>query len=696
MIKLRLLLLCFCVLIASQNTFSQNITVDQWMQLSHPIKPSQFNYSNNNIWWNNQQSITSYHPENGEFVIYNKSNKLTDAHIQYFAIHPTQNIIIVIYITGRIDLVEDTQTHTIYDWETNSQWNNKIVKNINFYNNEVLITTENSVIILDLPSKTFKVTINAQNAFTSFYYQNQLAIAKHGELKFFNNINDTYIHPYPYTIATSEHILLYDSTSIARYHQNKIDTISVFQNEKIIDALQINGKIYFVVDNNTSKVIYEFNQSLTERIHFPSTTVTNDIILFKNKWYGINDEKLFLLNNAEQALLSFNYPSKYPLNNITIYKDEIYVNDDHHLFTTNAFQEWNKIMNDSIHNLLSTEQNLYVLLKNESIKIFSNNGTTQIDYPFTETIISSGINKKGEIFILTEGRIWKLDRNAQWKSYNLPFILNHSNTMYVDDYDNNWIADSTNGLLLIRFASNGTNEVFTKEFSTQNGNLPSNNILSIMMDKFGILWIGTNDGIYYLPCSETIGNGSSDCSFTPALVTENNNTYRLLSGESIHSIIEDGANRKWIGTHNGLFLLNENATQMLQYFNKNNSELISNKIFGLNLIHEKGFLVINTDQGISLLKQSAEKRNPTGSPLMVYPNPVSMMQHDFVAIRNIPENSTIKILNINGQLVKELKATGSQLVWYFKNDKINTGVYIAVIQTPQSKKTVQAKIFITP
>ena len=53
----------------------------------------------------------------------------------------------------------------------------------------------------------------------------------------------------------------------------------------------------------------------------------------------------------------------------------------------------------------------------------------------------------------------------------------------------------------------------------------------------------------------------------------------LLASETILSIAVDPSNRKWIATNNsGVYLVNEDGTEILQQFTKDNSPLISHSV----------------------------------------------------------------------------------------------------------------------
>ena len=55
--------------------------------------------------------------------------------------------------------------------------------------------------------------------------------------------------------------------------------------------------------------------------------------------------------------------------------------------------------------------------------------------------------------------------------------------------------------------------------------------------------------------------------------------------------------------------------------------------------------------------------------MIVYPNPVRENYNGPIAIKNVVENSNIKITDIKGNLIKTTTAFGGQAIW---DGKINT------------------------
>jgi hypothetical protein len=708
MIKFHHLFFVCALFFYSFSSWAQSIAIDQWMQLSHPYAAAQLQNSANNIWWSSPSSLVNFNPETKTFNYINKTNFLSDAGIQYFALHPTLNKIVVVYNSGRIDIIDDNQTKTVYDWEVNTQFDNKKVNHIHFSAQLAYITTDQQLIVLDIRNGVFTETIPLPDVYqSSFFFNNKLFVSTPYRLMSIPlSTAETYIHPYEKAIFTNQRLFLYDSNSIALFNWGSIDTIYQVSTGNIIQTHRQSDIVYFLVKDHNDYRIHQIDQSgqVTEIVfQFTTTDDIIDFLFFQQTWYFLSKQSLLAGNQQGTERFPFNYPIAYPAKDIALQQSSILVNAQHELFQTNFNNEWKILLTNPLSRLLSAYNQTVSLFQKDSLRIQTGNQSKIVAYPFTNEIVTAAISPDKGIHIITKGitnNLWTLTASHEWKSYTLPISdINNIQAFYVDQYFNQWIATANNGLWMYNHRNTtATEDDVIKHFTSGSGSysIYNNNIRSVTADNSGIIWVGTDDGLAYLPCSHEILNSSTSCSFTPPLIASNSAGYRLLAGETVNDIAIDAANRKWVATNNGLFLIDGAVTAIAQYYNKNNSGILSNRINQIKIDHSNGLLICNTEYGLSILRQAAENLSPSGVSPLVYPNPVSFNTQRNVAIRNIPENATVKILSVNGQLIKTLKATGSQLVWYFNNEKITTGVYIAVIIDERTGKSYQTKIFFIP
>ena len=65
-------------------------------------------------------------------------------------------------------------------------------------------------------------------------------------------------------------------------------------------------------------------------------------------------------------------------------------------------------------------------------------------------------------------------------------------------------------------------------------------------------------------------------------------------------------------------------------------------------------------------------------------------------IRNLPENSWIKITELDGRLVYQGRSLGGQAIWNGKNykgEKVSSGVYLVLVSDEFNVKQLSTKIF---
>ena len=131
-------------------------------------------------------------------------------------------------------------------------------------------------------------------------------------------------------------------------------------------------------------------------------------------------------------------------------------------------------------------------------------------------------------------------------------------------------------------------------------------------------------------------------------------------------------------------------------FNKDNSPLPTNELYSLEYDENTGKIYIGTDQGMYSLQTSAVK--PIESfDVKVFPQPFDNRKDDVLSIEGLAENSDIRIVTVNGELVKKLKVNSRVATWDGRNEngqKASPGVYLlyAVSETKEDSQVVKVAI----
>ena len=98
------------------------------------------------------------------------------------------------------------------------------------------------------------------------------------------------------------------------------------------------------------------------------------------------------------------------------------------------------------------------------------------------------------------------------------------------------------------------------------------------------------------------------------------------------------------------------------------------------------------------LKTEFVQPNESFNTIFTYPNPfiVGNSETPFVTIDGLVRNSNIKIMNISGDLVCEIKSAGGRVASWNGKDMngnfVSSGIYILVASDPEANNVATAKI----
>jgi streptogramin lyase len=295
---------------------------------------------------------------------------------------------------------------------------------------------------------------------------------------------------------------------------------------------------------------------------------------------------------------------------------------------------------------------------------------------------------------------------GQWRSFNLGASASGIDiaNMIVDKANQKWIIRRQEGLLMV-FNDNNTfdnpadDQMRILNTSPGNGNIPGNTVFSMAVDHDGAVWVGTDSGpaVFFAP--ERIFQQGADFDAQRILVPRNDGTGQadyLLGSEKILSIAIDGANRKWFGTENGVFLLSKDGLEEIHHFTRSNSPLLSNTVNSIG-ITDNGEVFFGTGSGIISYKGTATPGQPTNFDVFAYPNPVRPGYTGSIAIKGLVNNALVKITDVSGQLVFDTRAEGGQAIWNghtLNGSKVKPGIYLVFVSDNLGFETLVTKILL--
>ena len=333
--------------------------------------------------------------------------------------------------------------------------------------------------------------------------------------------------------------------------------------------------------------------------------------------------------------------------------------------------------------------------------------------PISPSSLLQGSYLVGGVCSDQESNIWVTNYGASnqllvkkpdgaWKTFNIPFqhADNAVSKVIVDASSYKWIVSPKgNGLFCFDDAGtlDQTNDDRWRYFrqGKGSGNLPSSTVLSIASDRNGFLWVGTDRGVGIIQCGDNIFN-TADCEASLPIVQQDAYAGLLFGEEPVYDIAVDGADRKWIATHHGVWLISADGQKVIYRFTKTNSPLLSDIVHHIVFNKENGEVFFLTDWGICSFRGTAIDPDVVKQKVIVFPNPVPPGYAGVIAVKGVPENSWVKITELDGRLVFQTRSLGGQAVWNgrnYKGEKITSGAYLIFISNESNTEQLATKIF---
>lgn len=440
----------------------------------------------------------------------------------------------------------------------------------------------------------------------------------------------------------------------------------------------------------------------------------------------IDNKRLLMTSGA------FNYPEvlragsvmKYEGNKWSYFDEagpkEALGNNDWYINVTDVVQD----RNDSSHHFVSAAcSGLFEFKGSKLIKNYSYNNS-----PLTTIIPTS--RRPGYYVRITglafdsQNNLWMCNNecdtivrirkaDGSWTSFYIPEIASYPTFDHVvfDRRGWAWInsrrstsAGHQAGVIIVNTNNNpGSPSGFSYKFITtiknQDGTTYSPTLFSCMTeDVDGYMWVGCSSGIFVSYAPANVFN--NDFYFTQVKVPRNDGTNLadyLLSEVPIKCITIDGGNRKWIGTNgSGVFLVSADGLETIEHFTTENSPLISDDIYDIQINGETGEVFIATDAG--LVSFFGDATDPAASldknNVLVYPNPVRPEYAGNISITGLAYDTNVKIVNAAGKLVNEGTSVGGEYTWNGRlasGKKCTSGVYYVLAADSEGKKGVVTK-----
>lgn len=737
--------LLFLTLYSSLNLLAQDRPIGYWRSLLPYNTPTSIATDGSRIFVSAGQAFYTYNAASGEISTYSKVEGMNDIHPVKVTYDAVSNTTVLGYSNSNIDLFKDESFYNIPYLKLKTVTGTKNINDIYTKDGLAFLSTDIGVLVLNLEKQEVKETYvflnNGQTVpvygFTvssNYYYA---ATGKGLYRTSVNNPNPQNFNSWQgldtvrafhsiallgdsLAIATTDTLFLFDGagfipklsvstikhldagtgrTLLSAYHEDKfygtvmrlnnhLDLIDSSRTDVPFQTIEVGSELY-TADNY--KGLAHFN-GLNDYSYFnpngPKSYSSFDIL-------PMNGD-VWIAHGGRTGDLWFPVYSQQGISHLSNNSWRYYAPDNFPLFAGDSVYDFLYLAKDPANGTLyagTYSSGLLQLKADGSARILkAMDGLYPIfnvpgQYPVTGLAYDSHgnlwFNQLGathELGVLTpEGNMY----NYQ-VSLSRPFPFAAAGVI-VDQNDLKWYYGPQSSGVVV-YNDNGTLENANDDSYRQlsvgagSGGLPTNFVNCVVADRDGSIWIGTADGIGVVSCPSLVI--SHQCEATRPIVQYDQFADYLFHYEFVNTIAVDGANRKWIGTNNGVWLVSPEGDQQIERFTVDNSPLPSNVIQKIAVDPVTGDVYIGTDQGLVSYRGTATEGGETNSGVLVFPNPVTSGYNGPVAIRGLVTDADVRITDINGQLVYRTKATGGEAVWNgvdYKGHRPQSGVYLIFI-----------------
>lgn len=306
-------------------------------------------------------------------------------------------------------------------------------------------------------------------------------------------------------------------------------------------------------------------------------------------------------------------------------------------------------------------------------------------------------------FATNSGRsLYALNTNNQWIGYINPSIIASASLseVAVDSYNTKWIVCSGSRTGVYFFNENGSLENPADDiygfYDNSDFGSEVTNITDVIVDKNNEVWITTNNGVFIIN-NPYAAIQNPNLKPRPQKLGIISGNLKVPFTENCISITYDILNSKWIGTEtNGVFHLSPDGSTLIEQLNTSNTPLLANKISTIAVSNETGKAFFGTQKGLSSYSTDAIEPVQDFDKISASPNPYILPSAVNLKIDGLVENSIVKILTLNGEIVSEFDSPGGRIAFWNGRNQNNelaaTGIYIIVAFNNDGSKVGTGKV----
>ena len=282
--------------------------------------------------------------------------------------------------------------------------------------------------------------------------------------------------------------------------------------------------------------------------------------------------------------------------------------------------------------------------------------------------------------------------------------------IYIDSFDQQWITviDLANlrrvlGLLVLDVnetpatINDDVCRFFDEEGAAGQG-LPGTTVTSVVEDRDGIVWIGTDQGLSFVINNGIVAEDDNTIPIWPQFADRTEGTY-LLSGIFVNDLAVDPAGRLWVATNEGVTVIRqaEGGYEVVEQFSTGNSPLFSDVVLVISIDPISGRVYLVTDQGLMSYEGGAIAPVEQVGEIKVYPNPIYMESDADVSIfmEGLVEATALRVVTLTGEVVARLQTRGGRATWNGRDihDRmVPSGMYLVIAVGEGGEGTAYGKL----
>lgn len=716
------------------------IPVGEWRTHFNYEQTTLVEVVNDKIFASTSNSVVMYDPNSDEISALSKMDGLSDVKISAMSFDEANQRLVLGYQNGNLDLIEGSDIYNNPILLNTNISDDKRILDISFYQSTINLSTGFGVLVVDAETDEVKESYrnlgpNGESIIVhGSAFQGSIMYLATSEgvmyadrnsgdnLQDFNNWErfiDTLSARQSYNSVVFFNDTIYaarDSVIVYQVEPNEWLTIpdSIFPNVKIRKLRESEGNLLMLTEDTTYQIhnVTTINKIATnEEDSLLDMIKRNDEFWFADSEKGLSRLKdglseRYLLNGPNAGITKVKYEGEiaYAFPQLDDQISNTVSNEKgYSQFVEGLWQ--NKTLNadgnfDNISDVTLNGEDIFFgsfgkgifQSSNETI-IDDSNSTLMVNDESTGNVLVSAVDsdREGNLWAtnFSEYPLHRMDASGEWSRFSIGTTSSKEPvSMQVHSNGTIWMTLGLNsGKGVLGF--NPELEM-SRQILTSNSSLTSNQVNEISFTLDNEIWFATDNGVVYFPFASGVISDPTIDVVRPVF----EDGY-LFNNKKVNCLTTDPGNRKWMGTQEGVWLFNDNASELIHHFNFFNSPLPSNNVLDIAVDPKSGEVFICTDNGTVSFRSDATAGTTTFQNVKIFPNPVLPDFIGLVGFDGLARDANIKITTVSGKLVREINAAGSGASWDvadYNGKRVNSGVYLVFSSNTDGSETYVGKI----